>query len=504
MAKEPSLCVVFCLKGGWVDLQEATLSIKSTWSASKAIRKSTMDEIKAAFTPPQNSTLHWDGKLVPNIRNEKEERIAVLISRMPEFEEGKLLGIPVINNSTAEEQAKATYEIVQRWKVADNIRALVFDTTASNSGWRRGACVRIELLLEKKLFMLACRHHMYERILAAVYKELFGSTSAPDNVAFAQFRESIWKNIKTGEDFKILKINDRWLKSKKEHSIQCLKRFLLTPGRNNILTRDDYRECAELMLMILGERPERGLRWLKPGAFHHARWMPSILYPAKMYAFSAQAGYDTNMVQKLEALCTFNALFYVEKWISTSIGVDAPFNDLQLWHDLQKYRKYDWNVANAAISALKRHFWYVTEECAVFSLFSKRIMDSERQQIARKLLRTTCPEEFEKGQPIFPSLKQSTKLIDLIGPQSWFLFRNISIGFKWLAEPVNQWELDTDYQEAEMFIRHIKVVNDLSERAVKLIQDFSRTITTDENQRQYLMQVVEHHRRLIPNFKKRL
>ena len=69
---------------------------------------------------------------------------------MPDFEEGKLLGVPVITNSTGEEQANATNGLAREWELIDQVRALVFDTTASNSGWRIGACVKLEALLQKK------------------------------------------------------------------------------------------------------------------------------------------------------------------------------------------------------------------------------------------------------------------------------------------------------------------------------------------------------------------
>ena len=73
------------------------------------------------------------------------------------------------------------------------------------------------------------------------------------------------------------------------------------------------------------------------------------------------------MINKLEALCQFNALLYVENWVSSSIGADAAYNDLKLWHDMTC--KHDPQVANAAMKTLERHFWYLTEECAAFSLF---------------------------------------------------------------------------------------------------------------------------------------
>ena len=47
---------------------------------------------------------------------------------------GKLLGVPIITNSTGEEQAKATFELATQWSISNNVRAPIFDTTASNSG----------------------------------------------------------------------------------------------------------------------------------------------------------------------------------------------------------------------------------------------------------------------------------------------------------------------------------------------------------------------------------
>jgi len=42
----------------------------------------------------------------------------------------------------------------------------------------------------------------------------------------------------------------------------------------------------------------------------------------------------------------------------------------------------------------------------------------------------------------------------------------------------------------------------MSERAMKLITDFADTITKDEDQLQFMLQVVEAHRRKLPGFTK--
>ncbi|GBM93391.1 hypothetical protein AVEN_245545-1 [Araneus ventricosus] len=61
-----------------------------------------------------------------------------------------------------------------------------------------------------------------------------------------------------------------------------------------------------------------------------------------------------------------------------------------------------------------------------------------------------------------------------------FLVSHMAIGADWL---VSEWDHnDTNYQEAETYVGHVKVVNDLSERDVKLTQDLSTSVTNDETQ----------------------
>lgn len=489
------------LSEGGVSSKDVVLSVKSSMNASKTVRENVAQTIKRDFHPPKHLTLHWDGKLVPDINNENKERLGVLVSGTPGFEEGKLLGVPIITNATGEEQANASYAMAKEWGVENLVRGVVFDTTASNSGKKIGACVKLESHFDKKMLMFACRHHVYERILASVHTKLFGKTTGPNNTEYIKFKNS-WGTIDKTAEINTLVFRERWLKSRVSVVTASLKIILSDSVSNNHLPRDDYRECGELMLQLLGENSEKGKRWLKPGAAHHARWMPSVLYPAKMYAFGSQMGYNSTQLKKFERLCKFNALFYVEKWLMANVASDAPVNDFKLWKNLQEYKKYDREVSEAAISALERHLWYLTQELCIFAIFSKKISNEERQQIAKKLISTPKPKKFNPGRPVFPKLNQRTKLVDFVGPESWFLFETLGVETYWLGTPVHEWQSDVQYQEVETFVKHVKVVNDLSERAVKLIQDYSVTITKDEKQRQYLLQVVENERKRIPDFKK--
>ena len=51
-----------------------------------------------------------------------------------------------------------------------------------------------------------------------------------------------------------------------------------TSELTNHQPRDDYKEFLELALLFLGVVPPRGVRFLAPGAYHHARWMSKALY----------------------------------------------------------------------------------------------------------------------------------------------------------------------------------------------------------------------------------
>ena len=93
--------------------------------------------------------------------------------------------------------------------------------------------------------------------------------------------------------------------------------------------------------------------------------------------------------------------------------------------------------------------------------------------------------------------------MNLIGPESYLLFERLNIDVEWLTKPVDQWDLDPDYQLAHKFVRTVKVVNDAAERGIKLISDFATSITTDLEQRAALLQGVERHRRDFPDFDKK-
>ena len=71
-----------------------------------------------------------------------------------------------------------------------------------------------------------------------------------------------------------------------------------------------------------------------------------------------------------------------------------------------------------------------------------------------------------------------------------------------LKEPPNLWPENPHFKEGFKKVQSLKVVNDMTERGVKLITDFNNLLTKDEEQKQYVLQVVSECRKLYPDASK--
>ena len=80
-------------------------------------------------------------------------------------------------------------------------------------------------------------------------------------------------------------------------------------------------------------------------------------------------------------------------------------------------------------------------------------------------------------------------------------FKTLGSRGLWLKKPILEWEKDPEYEEMKNFVNSLKVVNDASERAIKLIQDFMPRVK-DEESRQELIQTVEFQIAKLTDFKK--
>lgn len=238
--------------------------------------------------------------------------------------------------------------------------------------------------------------------------------------------------------------------------------------------------------------------------------MACCIYGMKMFLLRQQLEYDDSKIEQLTRFVQFSCLFYVKAWMTCSLTVQAPGNDLAFLKNVMRYRdQVDSAVGQAALIVLGRHTWYLSGELVVLSLFSATSHRLVRTALAKRLLSMSQPEAFQLGKPSLPEIPntapalQKITLSSLVSPASWVIFRLLDVtDLSWLKMPVNRWEENDSYRRMETVARSMLCTNDAAERGVALISDYAGILTKNDAQRQNILQVVEDHRKKYPEVKK--
>jgi len=88
-------------------------------------------------------------------------------------------------------QIAADHIALEDWGITRGVRAMCFDTTL-NAERLAGACVLLEQ--KKEVLSLACRHHIMELIIGAVFQVCLGGTSSPE-VPLLQCFQQFWEFV---------------------------------------------------------------------------------------------------------------------------------------------------------------------------------------------------------------------------------------------------------------------------------------------------------------------
>lgn len=100
------------------------------------------------------------------------DRLPVLVTSLKDGST-KLLGVPALSAGTGQEAANNVIQQFGSWNLSDKVIGMCFDTTASNTGKAKGACILIENAMKGNLLWLACRHHMFEVLLSVAFNVTF-------------------------------------------------------------------------------------------------------------------------------------------------------------------------------------------------------------------------------------------------------------------------------------------------------------------------------------------
>ena len=94
-----------------------------------------------------------------------------------------------------------------------------------------------------------------------------------------------------------------------------------------------------------------------------------------------------------------------------------------------------------------------------------QVTDAEKLDIVKALL-------WFKESTDFHNRFAELKLANFVGPDSHHFFSMVKISKEFIKDPVETWKDNAEYNHATIIVKSLKVVNDASERGVKLGQTF--------------------------------
>lgn len=254
-------------------------------------------------------------------------------------------------SGTAINQYEAICHQIVDWQVEERIKAICFDTTSVNTGEKNGTCKKLRDKYNGKLLSLACRHHVLEIIISAVYSCALNDKSQSPNIGLFVTFKDVWKNLDTSKiecGIEHEKVKEKLSEWEVNELTDIIHEQHNAQQSND---RKDYTEFLELSLIFLGTRSQNQkiIKIKPPGALHRARFMSRVIYCLKMFAFRGQLNLSDNEIEGLIHFNHFVVSVYLRNWFTCVLASQAPQNDLDLLRDLHNYREQNEAVSEAAL-----------------------------------------------------------------------------------------------------------------------------------------------------------
>ena len=148
------------------------------------------------------------------------------------------------------------------------------------------------------------------------------------------------------------------------------------------------------------------------------------------------------------------------------------------------------NLKKAVTTSFNPHLWYLSELFVGFGFFDDDVSVEEKRLMIVALKENPVSEDILKQITSF--IKPTTKgLHDFVTTPTARFFKILGLSEDFLQRDPSKWQHEVENKKNIS----VKVVNDLAERGGALVHDFNSSLMRNKGQNQYLLHVVEHHRR---------
>lgn len=447
--------------------------------------------------------VHWDGKMIselmPNSKLAKVERLPVIVVESRSGMQ-KLLGIPKISNSKGISMAEAVFQTLNEWDLVDKVEGMCFDTTVSNTGVNIGACKYLQDMIGHDLLPLACRHHVYEIMLRCAFEVEFGKSKSPEVAIFNRFREARRAGSIDVTQFES-GIQDRYVRAAISDDVANRVTNFCHHELTNKQPRADYKKFLQMAIIFLGGHVEN-FNFPDPGATSEARWMAKGIYVLEMFLFRKQFLLKPEEKKAVRNVSIFIIVMYIEAWFKCTDGISAPNQDLHFLKSSIAYSGINERISAIVSKRFSKHLWYLTEETVALAFFDPSVSNEEKKKMVENLSRPADPTILtEIPEDALPDFEQKS-LSDFVTEKTLQFFNRFCISLDFVDENPSEWASLESYLEGSMISRSLQVVNDNAERGVKFIHEFAKILTTNEDQRQFILQCTEQYRKDHPSWRK--
>lgn len=207
-------------------------------------------------------------------------------------------------------------------------------------------------------------------------------------------------------------------------------------------------------------------------------------------AFRTQFEFREGEEQMVQDLSVFIIKLYIEAWFTAPLTTRAPNHDLQFLRKLHEFKNIDPIISKATVGKMINHLYFLTPECCGLSFYDETIDDEIKKKMVAALSREPLAECGKKF--ILKDIEEikGKDISDFICKDTNKFFQRFGLSTNFLKLEPSKWLEDADFMKDRNNVGRLRSVNDVAERGVKLIQEYSGLLTTSEEQLQYVLQLV--------------
>lgn len=226
--------------------------------------------------------------------------------------------------------------------------------------------------------------------------------------------------------------------------------------------------------------------------------MAKAINSLKIWMLRSQFKMTKKEEKGIADVCLFTVTLYVKAWFRAPSAPSSPRVDLELIKEIDKYKAQNQAVSQIAMKKILGHLWYLSEELIALAFFDDEVSDGTKPLMV-SALQAPGAEHPLKRITVDPTLVSSKNLEDFVTESSRRFFTITGLPSTFLNKDVKLWSADADYQLAKNTVSSMRVVNDVAERGVALMDEYNKLHTNDEEQKQFLLLIVKKYRQRFPD-----